>query len=204
MTNIRCVHGKEIDLLAINPTNGEKYHVESRISTAFKLKERATRKRNGTSHKDGLDYFKAEKFEHQAVLARIKELFGDLNYSKVLVVYDTEKPTESFIPKAFKESGIQILLMKDIIADLKEQVKVKGSRDDIMRFIELIVFEERGEWKESLKQIEQAVKNAKHLPNDKRKSLLKASQTLKKGFQRDRKTSTRIFRENMNARQNKM
>jgi hypothetical protein len=86
MTNVRCAHGKEIDLLAINPRNGEKYHVESRISTTFKLREKATRKKNGTSHKDGLDYFKAEKFEHQAVLTRIKELLGDLNYSKVLVV----------------------------------------------------------------------------------------------------------------------
>jgi len=204
MTNIRCKGGKEIDILATNPITARKYHIESRVSTTFKLREKATKKKDGTSHKDGLDYFEKEKFEHSAVLARIKKLFGDKDYEKVLVVHDTEEPKDALIQKALEKYGIHILLMKDIIADLKEEVEVRGSRDDIMRFLELIAFEERGEWKESLKQIEQAVKNAKNLPNDKRKSLLKASQTLKKGFKRDRKTSTQIFRENIKARHNEV
>jgi translation elongation factor EF-Tu-like GTPase len=51
--------------------------------------------------------------------------------------------------------------MKDIISDLKEQVKIKGSRDDIMRLAELIAFEEREEWKERMKPLVQAVKDVK-------------------------------------------
>jgi len=189
---------KEIDLLAVNPIDRRKYHIESRISTTFKLREKATKKTNGDTHRDGLDYFKAEKFEHRAVLTKIKELFGDSSYNKVLVVHDTERPISSFIEKAFENFGIHILLMKDIIADLKEQVKVKGSRDDIMRLVELIAFEEREEWKESFKIIEQGVKDAKHrLPEDEHRELRKAARTLKRrgGAKAERETSTRIFLE---------
>ena len=166
ITNIKCEHGKEIDLLAVNPINGHKFHVESRVSTTRKLKEKATRRKDGTSCKDGLDYFKIEKFEHGAVLTKIGELFGDSSYSKVLVVHDTEKPVDLFIAKALEDFGIHVLLIKDIISDLKEQVKIKGSRDDIMRLAELIAFEEREEWKERMKPLVQAVKDVKRSQKD--------------------------------------
>jgi len=142
MTNVKCDSGKEIDLLAVNPTTGKKYHVESRVSTTFKLREKATKRKDGTSHKNGLDYFKEEKFEHEAVVKAIEGLFGDLNYERVLVVCDTEGPNDSFIEEAFKRYGIHVVLIGDIIADLIEEVKVEGSRDDVMRIVELIAFED--------------------------------------------------------------
>lgn len=42
MTNIKCKGGKEIDLLAVVPITLERYYVESRVSTTFKLREKAT------------------------------------------------------------------------------------------------------------------------------------------------------------------
>ena len=39
MTNIKCKRGKEVDLLAVNPRTGEKYHVESRIDTSPSFKK---------------------------------------------------------------------------------------------------------------------------------------------------------------------
>ena len=49
MTNIRLKGGKEIDLLAINPQSGEKYHVEVRVSTtpSFKLRIHDTKLKDG-------------------------------------------------------------------------------------------------------------------------------------------------------------
>lgn len=179
MTNIRCESGKEIDLLAVNPKTSERYHVESRVSTTFRLRERATKKKDGTTHKDGLDYFKTEKFEHRAVLSRIRELFGDLSYHKVLVVHDTQEPSLTFVPKASQKFGISVLLMKDIIHDLKHRVKVIGSRDDVMRLCELIAFEEREEWKKSIKTIERGLRESKDLDSDKRAELKKALTKLK-------------------------
>ncbi len=200
MTNVRCKGGKEIDLLAVNPTTGKKYHVESRVSTTFKLRELATKKKDGTPHRDGLDYFKKEKFEHSAVLVRIKELLGDKNYEKVLVVHDTEEPKDAFVQKALEKYSICILFMKDIIADLKEEVEVKGSRDDVMRFVELIAYQDR----ESNRLIRTLFeKEAQNLGLDKSElwsrlmSLMRTSKRseLFRLLKIDKKTSTQKLRE---------
>lgn len=206
MTNIRCRGGKEIDLLAINPIKRKKYHIESRVSTIFKLRERATKKKNGSSHRDGLDYFKKEKFEHSTVLARIKELFGGLDYAKVLVVHNTEEPRDALIQKAWQKHGIHVLLMKDIIADLKEEVKVTGSRDDVMRFVELIAHEGR----ESDRFMRTMLENeGKKMGMDKNEvwnrlmRLMKANKRaeLLKMLKIDKKTSTQRIREEYNEDQ---
>ena len=48
MTNIRCKRGKEIDLLALNPSTKEKYHIEARVTrTGFKIKKHDTYVRKG-------------------------------------------------------------------------------------------------------------------------------------------------------------
>ena len=200
MTNIRCKGGKEIDVLAMNPITGKKYHIESRVSTTFKLREQATEKKDGTSHKDGLNYFKKEKFEHSTVLARVKELFGDLDYEKVLVVHDTEEPRDALIQKALDKYGIHILLMKDVIADLKEEVEVRGSRDDVMRFVELIVYEDRETRRQVTAMLEKAAREAGWNKKEFWSHLVKVMHTnrrseLFKLLKIDKKTSTQELRE---------
>jgi hypothetical protein len=130
ITNVRCENGREIDLLAINPKTGEKYHVESRIATTRSLY--LTLK----GHRRGLDYFDKEKFNHLAVVNKIKEIFGDTNYQKVLVIWCYVDDYVEYC--AEKDYGIKIMFIKTIIEELKEAVKRRGSRDDIMRLIELI------------------------------------------------------------------
>jgi hypothetical protein len=200
MTNIRCKGGKEIDILAVNPTTGKKYHVESRVSTIFKLREQATKRKNGTSHKDSLDYFKKEKFEHTAVLARIKELFGDKDYEKVLVVHDTEEPRDALIQKALEKYGIQILFMKDIIEDLKEEVEVRGSRDDVMRFVELMVYDDRETHRQVTAMLEKAAREAGWNKKEFWSRLVKLMHTKRRSelfklLKIDKKTSTQKLRE---------
>ncbi|MDH5595656.1 MAG: hypothetical protein OEY40_02945 [Candidatus Bathyarchaeota archaeon] len=90
MTNVRCKGGKEIDLLAINPKSGEKYHVESSVKPAFKLKVKTTYTKQGKSHRDGIDFFVDKKFNHPLVLGKIHEIFGDTNYRKWLVVWSVQ------------------------------------------------------------------------------------------------------------------
>lgn len=201
ITNIRCKGGKEIDLLAVNPITGKKYHVESRVSTTFKLREKATKRKDGTSHKNGLDYLKAEKFEHPSVISRVKELFGSLDYEKVLVVHDTEEPRDSFIQKALEEYGVTLLLMKDIIDDLKEEVKVTGSRDDVMRFVELIVFEDRKSQRQDRIMLEQAAREADWNKKEFWSRLMKIMRTNKrtelfKLLKIEKQTTTQRMREN--------
>jgi hypothetical protein len=70
MANVKCKGGKEIDLLAINPKNLERYHIESRVSTTFKLRHKATFTKGGTCHKNGIDYISKEKFSDKHVLEK--------------------------------------------------------------------------------------------------------------------------------------
>lgn len=146
MTNIRLKGSKEIDLLAINPLTGEKYHVESRVATSrsFALRLKDTYTSQGRPYRRGLDFFVKEKFGHPVVMNSVRELFGDEKYSKVLVVFQTH---ESLLPKDAKEVGIEIWFMADIIRRLKEKGKMKGSRDHVLRIIELIKLVEEYERK---------------------------------------------------------
>jgi len=92
MSNIKCEGNKEIDLLAINPKTFERYHVEARVTTSFKLRSEATHVKSGTwkgrSHRNGIDSLAKEKFNHPYVQQKINEIFNTTNYSKVLIVWD--------------------------------------------------------------------------------------------------------------------
>jgi hypothetical protein len=160
MTNIRCKGGKEIDLLAMNPATLEKYHVEARISTSrgFAIREKDTHTSKGRAHKIGLDYFQKQKFEHPVMKDRIHGLFGESDYRKILVVWNTE---DDFLvlPRIAKEKyGFEVLGLRNIIHELMQKKGSTGSRDDIMRLMELIALEEKEAQRESFRLIEKAIK----------------------------------------------
>jgi hypothetical protein len=138
MTNIQLKGKKEIDLLAINPITQQRYHVEARISTTFKLKLKATYTKDGRCHKNGLDYFSREKFEHPIVKQKIRELFGKSDYHKVLVVWDTEDNFKVLPQIAEREYGIEIMGLRGIIHEFTHKKITSGSRDDILRIMELV------------------------------------------------------------------
>ena len=137
MTNVKCAGGKEIDLLAMNPKTSDRYHVESRVSTTFKLKGTATfNKKTGACHKNGLDYFHKEKFEHEAVKKKISEYFGNNDYKKILVVWSMEDI--SLADFALKKYGFWVCYIDEMINDLLVKGNIRGSRDDVLRVIELV------------------------------------------------------------------
>jgi hypothetical protein len=138
MTNIMLEGGKEIDLLAIDPISGEKFHIEVRVTIekAFRLRLVDTQTKNGRKHRRGLDTLNDIKFAPQTVVNAIKEIFGSSEYRKVLVVWDVEE--ESVIEKAKSLYGIQVWKMSDILAELVHEVKTKAYRDDVLRTVQLI------------------------------------------------------------------
>jgi len=139
MTNIQLKGGKEIDLLAVNPINNAKWHVEARVSTTMPLRMKASYTKSDRCHKNGLDYFQKEKFEHKAVKEKIRELFGTTKLNKWLVVYTTEMGNDpSWIQTAYNRFGIKVILINDIVEVLKGKIETKGSRDDVLRLLELI------------------------------------------------------------------
>jgi hypothetical protein len=137
MTNIQLKGKKEIDLLAISPTTNQYFHVESRVSTAFKLKPKATYSK-GRCRKDGLDYFQKEKFEHPTVKQKIHEVFGDADYHKVLVVWNTEDNFAEMPSIAEQQYGIELMGLRGMIHEFTHKKITSGSRDDVLRMLELV------------------------------------------------------------------
>jgi hypothetical protein len=138
MTNIMLEGGKEIDLLAVNPVSGEKYHIEVRVTIekAFRIRLIDTQTKSGRKHRRGMDTLNDIKFKPQTVVNAIRKIFGSSKYKKVLVVWAVEE--ESVIEKAQSLYDIEIWKMSDIMGELIREVKTKVYRDDVLRTIQLI------------------------------------------------------------------
>jgi hypothetical protein len=138
MTNVMLEGGKEIDLLAVNPISGEKYHIEVRVAIGkgFRLRLIDTQTKNGRKHRRGMDTLNKIKFAHPTIVNAVKEIFGNSEYKKVLVVWDVEG--ESVIEQTKKLYSIEIWKISDIMTELIREVKTKAYRDDVLRTLQLI------------------------------------------------------------------
>ena len=89
MTNVMLEGGKEIDLLAVNPISGEKYHIEVRVAIGggFRLRMIDTQTKTGRKHRRGMDTLNEIKFSHPTVVKAVTEIFGSSEFGKVLVVW---------------------------------------------------------------------------------------------------------------------
>ncbi|MCJ7425148.1 hypothetical protein MUP01_12910 [Candidatus Bathyarchaeota archaeon] len=139
MTNVMLEGGKEIDLLAVNPISGEKFHIEVRVTIdkGFRIRLKDTQTKDGRKHRRGLDTLNKIKFIPPTVVNAVKEIFGTANYRKVLVVWDVED--ESVIEQTRRSPyNIEIWKMSDILSELAKEVKTKAYRDDVLRTVQLI------------------------------------------------------------------
>jgi hypothetical protein len=96
---------------------------------------KASVKSDGSDHRDGLDYFVRVKFDQKA-REFIKEITGMENCQKVIVLAKIHKGEESQVYDESERLGIKIWKIQDIIKELSK-IPLKGSRDDILRIIEL-------------------------------------------------------------------
>jgi ribosomal protein S27E len=125
----------------MNPQTSERYHVEARVSIKLKLRLEATYTKSKRCQKDGVDYFAEKKFNDKRVLERIYEIFGNKPYKKWLVVWDVQEfkgaGQDVIMNEAKAYFGIEIHLLRHLLTDLIMKGKIRGSRDDILRMIEL-------------------------------------------------------------------
>lgn len=138
MTNVALEGGKEIDLLAVNPISGERFHIEARVPTGkgFRLRMKDTQTKSGRKHKRGVDTINEIKFAHPTVVNSIKKIFGSSQYRKVLVVWDIEN---SDVIKGAKDVyGIEVWRISDIISEIIKTIGTKSYRNDVLRTIQLI------------------------------------------------------------------
>jgi hypothetical protein len=138
MTNVMLGGGKEIDLLAFNPKNGDRFHIEVRvcIGRGFRLRMIDTQTKKGQKHRRGMDTLNAIKFSLPTVVDGCKEIFGCEEYKRVLVVWDVQET--SVIGQAKELYGIEVWRISDIITELIHEVGTKAYRDDVLRTVQLI------------------------------------------------------------------
>jgi len=124
MTNIKCKSGREIDLLAINPLTGEKYHVESKVwlGKKFRVKD--------------INSLAKEKFEHPIVKEKIQKFFRDSKYRKWLVI-QPQKVDFQLDDFAREKYGIEIQYIEVFLRMMMRKLSFKGSRDHVLRTLEL-------------------------------------------------------------------
>lgn len=130
MTNIRLKRRKEIDLLAVNIRTGQKFHVESNVSVSpsFGIRFRGLKKR-------GLGYIAREKFDHPIILEFVRAKFETEGYRRILVVGEMENHT---IIDQGSEYGLEVWFLGQLLRELMVIHQTRGSRDDILRTIELV------------------------------------------------------------------
>jgi hypothetical protein len=139
MTNVMLEGSKEIDLLAVNPISGDKFHIEVRVAIGkgFRVRLIDTQTKDGRKHRRGMDTLNEIKFSHPTVVKAVTEILGSSEYKKVLVVWEVED--ESVIERAKERPyEIEVWRMSDIMSELIREVKTKAYRDDVLRTVQLI------------------------------------------------------------------
>lgn len=129
MTNIRCNGKKEIDLLAINPKTGQKFHIESSVWIKRKLNLKT------------LDSHVEKKFDDPRVKVRITEFFGESKYRRWLVV-SPQKVDFQLEDTARNKFGVEIKYIDAIVRMIMKKLRKFGSRDDLLRTLEIVKLKE--------------------------------------------------------------
>lgn len=106
------------------------------IDPGFRIRVRNMETARGRKHRRGLDTLSREKFEHPLVKERVEEVFGSMEYRKVLVVWEVED--QAVIETARRDYGIEIWKVSDILGELEERLGTNGYRDEVLRTIQLL------------------------------------------------------------------
>jgi hypothetical protein len=147
--NIKCSGGlKEIDILAIDPVNLNRYHIEISVSISrsyskitSKPYDPVLRKQRGKTAQQRvtLGFFVEDKFEAPEVLKSLKKYgFQDNNYEKILVAWDWDDG----VPNLSQKESITLWRFPDLLNAVMEKFENIRSyhTDDTVRTLQLIAF----------------------------------------------------------------
>jgi hypothetical protein len=144
--NIKCEGQYEIDLLAIDPLSGNRYHIESGVSisggfsklTGDNFSTDLLRQRTKqASQRRTVGYFKDRKFTSPGILAKLAEYgFISRNYERVIVSW-------GWTNEAKKQADQASIKLWDFRRIMLEIAKSAAGRtyftDDTLRTLQLLV-----------------------------------------------------------------
>lgn len=143
--NIKCPGQHEIDLLAVDPQSGKRFHIESSVSISssfskltakpyseddFKVRTKQPQQRRT------LGYFVNKKFDAKGVIDTLRVYgFKRGNYSKVIVTWDATDEAK----KKARDQKIELWYFPEIMAKIANKVKDRKTHftDDTLRTLHL-------------------------------------------------------------------
>jgi hypothetical protein len=142
--NIKCGGQKEIDLFAINPANGRRYHIESTVSISKSYRALTIRDYAAGDHKvrgkaararRTLGFFIKEKFNAPGVKAALKKYCRGRPYKKVIVIWEWRPGVE----EAAAKRGIELWDFRQLMHEIAEHERDKRTyfSDDTVRTLTL-------------------------------------------------------------------
>lgn len=144
--NVKCKGQLEIDLIAIDPVSGRRYHIESGISVSggfSKLTgrpfdpESLKQRTQQASQRRTIGYFRDRKFGSPSVLERLQEYgFAEDQYERVIVTWGW---TDEARQQA-EEADIRLWDFRRIMLDIAESASSREYfADDTLRTLQLLV-----------------------------------------------------------------
>jgi len=152
ISNIKCPGQHEIDLLAINPKDMERYHIESSVclpGTGFsKLvngafdKEQMKDSNKKPALQRTIGFFIERKFAADGIVQAL-DTYGFVpgNYHKIIVTWDCEPAAR----ETAKENGIEVWEFPDLVDEIVTMVGhgLQYVMDDTIRALQLFVYTQR-------------------------------------------------------------
>lgn len=144
--NIKCQGQYEIDLLAIDPMKGNRYHIESGVSISggfskltgddFRI-DMLRQRTKQASQRRTVGYFRDRKFTSPGILAKLAEYgFINRNYERVIVSW-------GWTDEAKKQADQARIKLWDFRSIMLEIAKSAAGRthftDDTLRTLQLLV-----------------------------------------------------------------
>lgn len=147
ISNIKCDGQFEIDLIAIDPVSGSRYHIESGISGSLKYSE-LTAKPFDPEHlkirgkiagtRRTLGYFRDRKFASPQVIATLNKYgFKPGKYGKIIATWGWTEEAK----KEADAAGIELWDFPDLMRQIADAIRHRRTyfTDDTLRTINLFV-----------------------------------------------------------------
>ena len=142
--NIKCGDQKEIDLFAIDPASGERFHIETTVSISQSYRALTTGEYAAGDHKvrgkaararRTLDFFRKEKFEAAGVKSTLTKYCNGNPYRKIIVIWEWGPG----VKEAAAAHGIELWDFRELMREIAELGRNKRTYfgDDTLRTLTL-------------------------------------------------------------------
>lgn len=144
--NIKCEHQKEIDLFAIDPLSGDRYHIETTVSISQSFRALTTKPFSPGDHKirakaasarRTLHFFIQEKFEAAGVKTALARFGGDTNCKRIIVTWEWKEGAD----REAAAYGIALWDFRKLMQEIAELGRIPRTYfgDDTLRTLTLFV-----------------------------------------------------------------